>query len=422
MNKQTNELKEWQFNKDYFDNLSDDEFNALKMDVKEHGISNDLHILKDGTVICGHQRLRVAKELGLSEVPVKIIPLEDEREIKMYAIKDNILRRQLTPEKKAKPVSMYIMMKEEIGKEKLGINQYTTKEEVDKLSTPLGIKSRDIIAKELGLGSGRTMDRLIQYAKIVEAKPELKGTKITVAIKKDTTEKKKEAIKQEVKDDKTENIIQGNALTELKKIKDNTVGLCIIDPPYGINFKSVRGKGTNDFDDSISLTEFEDIVIEIKRVLTKDAHFYCFIGFQTYGEYKAIIERHFEFRNCLIWVKNNHTPTNYDNNYAHKYEMIIFATKGARPLNNKLSVDILEYDNIQGKQHNSEKPVDLLEYLIKNSSSENEVVLDCFAGSGSTLVASEKLNRSWIGIELQEEFCNLIKHRIREVRNERQTN
>ena len=87
-----------------------------------------LHILKDGTIICGNQRFSACKELNFEKIPVKIINFDDERQIKIYAIKDNLLRRQLTPEKKAKPLKVMMELKNELMEERKGVNQYTAKD------------------------------------------------------------------------------------------------------------------------------------------------------------------------------------------------------------------------------------------------------------------------------------------------------
>lgn len=78
--------------------------------------------------------------------------------------------------------------------------------------------------------------------------------------------------------------------------------------------------------------------------------------------------------------------------------------------------DILEYSNIIGAKciHPTQKPVDLLEYLIKTYTNENELVLDFTMGSGSTGVACMNANRKFIGIELDENYFNIAKQRIEE--------
>jgi DNA modification methylase len=76
--------------------------------------------------------------------------------------------------------------------------------------------------------------------------------------------------------------------------------------------------------------------------------------------------------------------------------------------------NVLEYNNIIGKKalHPTQKPVDLLEYLIKTYTNENDTVLDFTMGSGSTGVAAVNLNRKFIGIEIDEQYFNISKSRI----------
>ena len=89
---------------------------------------------------------------------------------------------------------------------------------------------------------------------------------------------------------------------------------------------------------------------------------------------------------------------------------IITINKGERyPLNT------LFFKRDKFKLHPTQKPLDLMEYLIKTYSNKNDLILDFTCGSGTTLVAAEKLNRRWIGIELEEKYCKIAKQRLEEV-------
>ena len=116
----------------------------------------------------------------------------------------------------------------------------------------------------------------------------------------------------------------------------------------------------------------------------------------------------------MIWVKNNWTAGDLKGAYAKQTEFIIYAVKGRHILNGKRDSDVLHYNRVVGKNqlHQNQKPVDLLEYLIGKSSDENDTVLDCFMGSGSTGVACKNLNRNFIGIELDEEFYDMAVKRL----------
>jgi len=77
---------------------------------------------------------------------------------------------------------------------------------------------------------------------------------------------------------------------------------------------------------------------------------------------------------------------------------------------------VIEFDKVKNGYGALQKPVPLLELFIENSTVEGETVLDPFAGTGSTLVAAEKLKRNWIGIEIEKKWHDIAKMRINEVR------
>lgn len=89
---------------------------------------------------------------------------------------------------------------------------------------------------------------------------------------------------------------------------------------------------------------------------------------------------------------------NTDNEYVQKYT--------------NYPVNVVYYDNPSKYYHPTQKPVELLEYLIKTYSNEKELILDFTMGSGSTGVACQNLNRDFIGIELDEKYYSIAKERI----------
>ena len=132
--------------------------------------------------------------------------------------------------------------------------------------------------------------------------------------------------------------------------------------------------------------------------------------------FKQEIQQYFDFKNILVWIKNNHTAGDLTGAYGKKTEFIIYASKGRHELNGNRDVDTLFYDRVVGNNqvHQNQKPIDLLEFLINKSSNFGETVLDCFMGSGSTGVACLQTNRNFIGIELDEKYYNIAKKRCSE--------
>lgn len=100
--------------------------------------------------------------------------------------------------------------------------------------------------------------------------------------------------------------------------------------------------------------------------------------------------------------------------YQKSAEFIIFATKGRHILNGKRDKDVLHFKRVPSNQlvHQNQKPLKLIMYLIQKSSKRGDTVLDCFMGSGTTCLASKKLRRNYIGIELDETYYNIAKKRV----------
>ena len=116
-------------------------------------------------------------------------------------------------------------------------------------------------------------------------------------------------------------------------------------------------------------------------------------------------------KNVLVWNKD---WFGMGNNYRPNYELILLLCKTNVKTKSKNKSNILTYRRIapQKMKHSCEKPILLLEDLITELSEENDTVLDCFMGSGSTGEACLKNNRNFIGIELDENYYNIAYNRI----------
>ena len=215
-------------------------------------------------------------------------------------------------------------------------------------------------------------------------------------------------------------LIHGDCLEEMQKLADDGVKVDMIctDPPYLINYKTGRRKDkTHDFCKQIANdTNFElikDIMPLLFELLNQGGAIYMFCNANHIDYFKQQIEQHFTLKNILIWVKNNWSAGDLKGAYAKQTEFILYAVKGRHILNGARDTDTLYYNRVVGNMqlHQNQKPVDLCKYLINKSSNENDTVLDCFMGSGSTGVACLQTNRNFIGIELEEKYYNIAKKR-----------
>ena len=215
-------------------------------------------------------------------------------------------------------------------------------------------------------------------------------------------------------------LIQGDCFEEMRKLADDGVKVDMIctDPPYLMNYKTGKRKDkTHDFCKPITNdTNFElikDIMPLLFELLNQGGAIYMFCNANHIDYFKQQIEQHFVLKNILIWVKNNWSAGDLKGAYPKQTEFILYAVKVRHILNSARDTDTLYYNRVVGNMqlHQNQKPVDLCKYLINKSSNENDTVLDCFMGSGSTGVACLQTNRNFIGIELEEKYYNIAKER-----------
>jgi site-specific DNA-methyltransferase (adenine-specific) len=212
-------------------------------------------------------------------------------------------------------------------------------------------------------------------------------------------------------------LLQGDCLELMKTMSDSSVDMVLTDPPYGMDYQSNRRTATDKFKKITKdndLGWIDDFCVELHRVMKDDSAAYVFCSWHKVDVFKAALERHFKVKNLLVWVKNNHGSGDLKGAYAPKHEFIFFVHKGRSLLRDGRRPDILEYSKVSGSNmvHPTEKPVEMLERLIKDSSDVDDRIFDPFMGSGTTGIAAKNLNRSFVGIELDEEYFRIAEERI----------
>ncbi len=211
-------------------------------------------------------------------------------------------------------------------------------------------------------------------------------------------------------------VICGDCLVEMTKIPDKYVDLILTDPPYGMSYQSARRTATPQYEKiegDADLKWLKPFLKEAYRVLKDNTHIYLFCNDYAISEFKKEMEDvGFTVKRTMVWVKNNHTSGDLEGDYGNKTEFILFAHKGRRLLNGKRDTNVLQAKREATDYHPTQKPIDLMEYLIEKSSNKDEVVLDPFMGAGSTCIASKRLNRAYIGIELNKEYHKIAQERL----------
>ncbi|MGU8265405.1 DNA-methyltransferase [Clostridium perfringens] len=243
-------------------------------------------------------------------------------------------------------------------------------------------------------------------------------------------------------------ILIGDCREVLKKIPSKSVKLVITSPPYNI------GKPYGKYKDKIPLNEWEDLIHdvtkEIYRVLTDDGSFFLNLSPIPYGEDKEILplpfiaynimkNNKFYLRNMITWTFNN--MQNCTKRLSGRYENILWGVKDLKNYVFNLDevripyitqndkrltgigrnpTDVWYFDrvnNMTKKKYNLEHPtiypLAMIERIVKMASNEGDTILDPFAGSGTTLVAANLLNRNGIGIELDKKYKAEIELRLK---------
>lgn len=216
-----------------------------------------------------------------------------------------------------------------------------------------------------------------------------------------------------------------DAFEWLKQLKNDSADLIITDPPYE-SLEKYRAIGTttrlkisksssNEWFPIIPNYRFEELFSEFYRILKSNRHFYLFCDIETMFVVKPIAEKiGFKFWKPLIWDK---VGIGMGYHYRSRYENILFFEKGKRKLNDLSISDIIACKRIH-KGYPTEKPVAVSEVLIKQSTQENELIIDPFLGSGSVCEASLKYKRRFMGCDIKENAVKLALQRMKNMQAE----
>ena len=217
-------------------------------------------------------------------------------------------------------------------------------------------------------------------------------------------------------------LYQGDCLEVMGSIKDKSIDLIVTDPPYLMDYQSNRRKKEDRFNkiknDKENYMLIQDYLEECHRIMKDNTAIYCFCSWHNIDFFKREFEKYFKLKNIIVWNKNNHGTGDLKGAYAPKHEFILFGHKGRTLLREKRIPDIIDCSKVPSKKltHPTEKPQELLEIFIKQSSDEGSIIFDGFMGTGSCGIAAKKLNRKFVGIELDEKYFNIAKDRLENIK------
>lgn len=215
----------------------------------------------------------------------------------------------------------------------------------------------------------------------------------------------------------------------IKLFPDHCIDLILTDPPYNIAKYSTgnialpnRTPLNNDIADWDKIDVNPDEYVEsFKRIIKPNGNIFVFTTYNSIGEWHSAFDKHFDTAQFMIWHKTNPTPNIFRKGFLNSCEMIIcFWNKGhtwnfidQKHMHNFIESPIcMGLERLKNPKHPAQKPVKILQHIIKIASNPNDVVFDPFMGVASTAIAALRLNRLFYGCEIKEDYYNAGVERV----------
>ena len=357
--------------------LSETAIEKVAMSLKEYGFRQPIVVDKDRIIVAGHTRFRASKKLGLKNVPISIIDNLTPEQINAYRIADNRTAEESEWDNELLKMEIKELEAQDFKLDLLGFNE-------DQLN--------DLLFEE--------KQGLTDEDEVPET-PEEPISKLGDIWK---LGKHRLMCGDSTKQESYE-----------KLCGETKVDLYLTDPPYNVAYEGKTKDKLTIQNDKQTDDEFIEFLSQAFRsadtVLKMGGSFYIWHSDSEGLNFRlACIEAKWKLRQTLIWSKNSMVMGRQD--YQWQHEPCLYGWKEGSShswYSDRKQTTIIKHDRpTQSKLHPTMKPVSLMEYLVKNSSKQEDIILDSFLGSGSTLIACEKLNRLCYGIELDPKYCDVI--------------
>nr|DAJ25423.1 MAG TPA: adenine specific DNA methyltransferase [Caudoviricetes sp.] len=350
-----------------------EQIEQIKKSIKDYGMNDPIGVWKDNTIIEGHGRLEACKQLGYKEVPIIRLENLTDEERKAYTLIHNQTTMNTGFDLE--------LLSSELDDITIDLSDYGFEDfKLDELEEP-----KEIIEDEIPeIEEDNVKSKLGDIYKL--------GNHILMC--GDST----------------------NAEDIKKLLNDNKVDLLVTDPPYNINYEGKTKDKLKIQNDNLSNNEFRDFLIKAfnnaNDYIKLGGGFYVwYASNECVNFYIAITQNgNLEIKQQLIWNKNQMVLGRQD--YQWKHEPCFYGwKKGATHyfIDNRSFTTIMDFKKPQRNDlHPTMKPVELIAFQITNSSRENEIVLDLFGGSGTTLMACEQTKRQCRIMEYDPKYVDVI--------------
>ena len=209
----------------------------------------------------------------------------------------------------------------------------------------------------------------------------------------------------------------GDCIEYMNNMEKNSVDLLLTDIPYNeVNRKSNGLRNLDKKEADGAEFDLEEAVNQFMRVTRGSIYVFC--GIEQVSYIKKTFRENGLSTRLVIWEKTNPSPMNGDSIWLSSVECCVYGKKPKATFNEHCKSSVLRFSCGRSKVHPTQKPLDLFDKIVKTSSNEGDIVFDPFMGSGTAGEAALRNGRKFIGCELNEEWFNLSKDRIKNTEEE----
>lgn len=363
-----------------------EEYEKLKQSILEFGfVDPPIFNKRTGNLVGGHQRVAVAKDLGLCEeieVSVVDLPLDKEKALNV------------------------------------ALNKISGRWDDDKLALLLKELDADILDLS-GFGEDEIQDVIEQYDMRLDMENEAIDDEFEIELPE-----KPKATLGDIYQLGNHRLMCGDSTNKehIELLMDgDKANLLITDPPYNVNYEGKTEDSLKIQNDNKTSSEFYEFLKSafdsVADYLREGASFYVwYASSEVVNFVSSLVDTNFLVKQELIWFKNSLVLGRQDYHWQHEPCLYGWKNDGSHMwYGDRKQTTILEFDKpLANKEHPTMKPIPLFDYQIKNSSKKGDKILDIFGGSGTTMIACEQNKRCAYLMELDPRYVDVIIDRWEE--------
>lgn len=374
--------------------------------IKEKGVFQPITLDQHLNLVAGERRLRASVEAGLEEIPALVRFFSDKIDRLEVELMENTCRKDMRWDERARLERSIFELK------KANDKNWSTRKQAELTDT----SQRTVVRRRQVAEALELMPELKQYETEVEAFKALNRLVEEEAIKIHIAQRPPEVVEAHKLADS--HYIVGNALEGIKQVEDNSCDFCEVDPPYAVALGGHKNRSGGQNASMIEYNEVKEkdygkfldgIIPECYRVLKPDTYMVFWFGFAWFTDIRKRLEKAgFAITTIpAVWYKGpSGSATQPDITLASCYEQFFVARKGSPKLAIPGRGNVFEYHPVPHtrKYHPTQRPIELMEDVLRTFCFPGSTVISPFLGSGATLRACYRLGHTGFGWDLSEEM------------------